>query len=130
MGFAKRQRLRGLVAHDQQREECLRASWLRFVSQIQRIYADLFNLRGEKENLSMVLDEVEALRAVEWEASVARYERQLLGDGMGDDDMIRGILVALCLIDLHLGISAHMLPFDWQNFDIVFLLYGINHSLL
>lgn len=38
--------------------------------------------------LPLIVDEVEALGTVVAEAGVAGYQRQVLGDGVGDDDVV------------------------------------------
>lgn len=78
--------------------------------------------------LFFVKYEVESLAAVELKAGVARDEGQLLGDGVGYDEVVGRAFVALTLVQFHLGVCQQMLLFDRENRDVVFVFNRFHHS--
>lgn len=79
--------------------------------------------------LFLVEQQIQALPAVEGEAGVARHQRQLLSDGVGDDHVVRRVFVTVCGVRAETGVCEHVLPPQWQNPDEEVLLYRANHLL-
>ena len=67
--------------------------------------------RGLKPGLLLVEYQVQPLASVELETGVAGDEGHPLGNGVGDDDVVRRVFVPLRLIDGQAGVSLHMFPF-------------------
>ena len=51
---------------------------------------------------SAILDKFQTLRTIEGELTIGAYQRQTQRNGMGDDDVVRRVIVLLCLIDSEL----------------------------
>ena len=60
---------------------------------------------------------------------VARQEREPLGDGMGYDDVVAGVAVVLCLVELELGVGEGRVASKRQELYAVVLLNGGEHLL-
>ena len=65
-----------------------------------------------------VLNEVQALIAVEGELGVIGDERDAIADGLRNDQMVAGVIVLLCLIDLQSGILLVMLLVEVEDSEI------------
>ena len=62
-----------------------------------------------------VLNEVQALIAVEGELGVIGDERDAVADGLRNDQVVTGVIVLLCLIDLQSGILLVMLLVEVED---------------
>ena len=51
---------------------------------------------------SAILDKFQTLRTIEGELTIGAYQRQAQRNGMGNDDVVRRVMVLLYLIDSEL----------------------------
>jgi len=65
-----------------------------------------------------VLNEVQALIAVEGELGVIGDERDAIADGLRNDQVVTGVIVLLGLIDLQSGILLVMLLVEVEDSEI------------
>lgn len=72
--------------------------------------------------------QVKPLGAIEPEAGVAGDEGHLLGNGVGNDYMVRRVFMSLRLVDFHTGIGLHVFLFQGKNLNIKFIFDGRHHS--
>jgi len=88
--------------------------------------ADIF---GEEWEMS-VLDEVEALCAIEGELLIARQQWQTLGDGVGDNHVVARIAVVLSEVQAQAAVGVAHIGAHGQELDVEFVLHGSEHFLL
>jgi hypothetical protein len=65
-----------------------------------------------------VLDEIQTLIAVEGELGVIGDERDAVADGLRNNQVVAGVIVLLCLIDLQSGILLVMLLVEVEDSEI------------
>lgn len=59
------------------------------------------------KNKALVFQKVEALTAIECKLLVTGKECEVLGDGVGNDNMVAGVVVVLSLVERETGVSEH-----------------------
>ena len=74
-----------------------------------------------------VLNEVQALIAVEGELGVIGDERDAVADGLRNNQVVTGVIVLLCLIDLQSGILLVMLLVEVEDSESV-LIFDITYN--
>ena len=62
--------------------------------------------------------QVKPLVAIEPEAGVAGDEGHPLGNGMGNDYMVRRIFMSLRLVDFHAGVGLHVFFLHGENLNV------------
>lgn len=77
--------------------------------------------------LFLIEYQIQPLTAIESKTGIARYKRQSLGDGMGNDDVVGRVFVPLRFIDFHTGIHRHVFFFKRKNFDVEFIFDSVYH---
>jgi hypothetical protein len=74
-----------------------------------------------------VLNEVQALIAVEGELGVIGDERDAIADGLRNDQVVTGVIVLLGLIDLQSGILLVMLLVEVEDSESV-LIFDVTYN--
>ena len=54
---------------------------------------------------ALVFQKVEALTAIECKLLVTLKEREVLGDGVGNENVVAGVVVVLSLVEREMGVS-------------------------
>ena len=72
----------------EQREEYVDGRWY------------MYELTVENGELKLVFHQVESLFTIEWELLVTGKKRQPLGDGVGYNNVVAGVVVILSLVEL------------------------------
>ena len=81
----------------------------------------------QNEEGLFVLNEVQALIAVEGELGVIGDERDAVADGLRNNQVVAGVIVLLYLIDLQSGILLVMLLVEVEDFYVILFFYRLNH---
>lgn len=77
----------------------------------------------------LVFQKVESLTTIECKLLVAGKKREVLGDGVGNDDVVAGVMVVLSLVECKAGIGVSRIATQGQELYAVVLLYRGEHLL-
>ena len=95
-------------------------------------FKSLWSLRAEGKSApgggssSLVLYQLQTLVAVEAEFLVCRDQRDAIGDGMADDEVVRRVVMLLSLVDLQGGVGLIMLFVEIEYTEIALVFYCPN----
>ena len=75
----------------------------------------------------LIFYQFKALASVKWEFAIAGEKRDMLCDGMGNNDVVGGVFMILCRVETKAGVGVHNLVSQGSNLYSIVVLYAVKH---